>query len=106
MFRTPGGTRTRTSVSSQDFLTNYGFRHFQNFFGICGLDFLFILFQMTLKLRYRLLSLYTFPDFNIWTWLGIANFQHFEKEGFPEFKRFYIDCFQSSTQIFDVLCSF
>ena len=59
---------------SQDFLTNYDFRR-SCLCMICGLDFLFTIAQFTLSRRYRLLSLYTFPDSeNIrnGTWLGIA----------------------------------
>ena len=76
---TGDGNRTRTSVSAHRIFvpatTFVASKSDLNRDGICGLDFLFTIAQFTLSRRYRLLSLYTFPDSeNIrnGTWLGIA----------------------------------
>lgn len=57
---------------------------------------------MTLELRFRLLSLYTFPDF--YSGLG-SGLSYLLSEDFPDFKRFYIRRFRLCTQIFDVFCT-
>jgi len=60
-----GGTRTRTSIKTQDFLTTIVFTTF----AVCGLDFTFIIAH---SIRCLPSSLYTFKDISILASLGIS----------------------------------